>query len=641
MRYTSLMKTSDADIKKLGKLVTSSSLAALTEDLDGRVLKGEDLLILGSEQDCGALPGHILLHDSKILSPATKKVQKNRQDSLTVAYNNWRALWGSEFWHSPDVGAQHAAITSQRNIAARVVLAVRLLSESVFAAAHPGEHQLVQRDLSTALLENPVLLHPNILIPVLRREGIEYIGVLHALALVGAGLPRASHFPDSAQLLRSRLANFAKHPCVELAMRVPDRVRVALTPELTGSSISRTRLVPHAFSNNIPKVQFLASVMELDDLRDAYSQEGGVGDPKPALWQTLDGVHGTTLDGDTSLRDIDTNRVLHAMALATLCAGGIINVPGDGNEKNNDNDKDNAAGAALHYPKDPGFLAAMAHRSKSLAKTDFQSHIESSLARRVFEAAIARRVSPGNPLAAAPTSPASAPAPAFTAVLGARDVRVNTELLIDVLLESGVVPVNHASEAEIANNRKASATFILESVLGSRRRKVLSATSAAHSPALAATRFDGAIEFLRVMEDVGALGGLQETRVMNGIIDEVARIQDEGVVAYRSNAVWHQVVNAFGNERIMRAALARSQETARNAASNAAGNVVGAAGNVASTESTVMPLIPTPASTSARGHGVEITGIIEITRNAWNADAGCAESVPGPESGLRRRRVGV
>lgn len=177
--------------------------------------------------------------------------------------------------------------TAPAPVSVQLAVTVRLLDSG--REQIPSELvKSLQTHISSILLKYPVLMHPALLMPSFRPDGsqvqsIEYSSVIAALALSPqAGMPRLSHFvefensagvgaPNS--VISKSLASFASHPCVILAAEksafcvrtaAPSKPGRALDVKVSQETTLRTLVRSFA-----PRVEFLASIMELDDLRGA------------------------------------------------------------------------------------------------------------------------------------------------------------------------------------------------------------------------------------------------------------------------------------------------------------------------------------------------------------------------------------
>lgn len=147
----------------------------------------------------------------------------------------------------------------------------------------------VRRHLSGIMLQFPVLLHPSILMARLSgpTQIVDYTSLASILATSPHGaLPRYSHFrsrqddKEAGQIdhgLIDRLSAFAKHPCVRRVFEQPaTRLRQdphAVTARGREIKISTEKLSSATMSALGPRVEFLASVMELDELAGTYAGE--------------------------------------------------------------------------------------------------------------------------------------------------------------------------------------------------------------------------------------------------------------------------------------------------------------------------------------------------------------------------------
>lgn len=258
---------SDAELISLNRLVddqlsagrtSAQALKALEAALRDRVIPGDELVF---RDGCSerALPAHILLCNdgsgmSRSLGQTMNGIYSDR--SLHRAADACALIEGED--------------RAQEPIADQILLCLRILAlESV----HPETASEVRRHLSSILLRYPVLLHPAFLVPTrpAAEAETEYRCIAHILAgTAHGGLPRFSHFSHDGHHQRAgsevdlaiRIDAFAKHPCVQRALNATAGAVV-----LVGGRIRRQRHnLAHAFARRMgSRVQFIASVMELDD----------------------------------------------------------------------------------------------------------------------------------------------------------------------------------------------------------------------------------------------------------------------------------------------------------------------------------------------------------------------------------------
>jgi hypothetical protein len=368
---------SDTELQRLNAIVADElaaghspthALEVLGLELETHYCTGEDFAF-GTGRSPKGLDGHIMLCSSATTwQPA---VDIYRELSGSGAHYNGMFGDGSML---RDEGAARSLTKKDKPaapISEQVVVCLRILGCSQVSLM-PELAAVTRRHLSDILLKYPVLMHPAFLMPVAQPE-TEYTALAWALARTPhGGLPRYSHFKSANDELDrgllQQLTAFAKHPCVRVAMtRAAHRVR------LDKDSGNRKReirmgsetLVRALLALTGPRVQFLASLMELDEL--ANPPGPNVTPPRPFA---------AMVDKDPSLR----GQLDPMLAASTAAASGMVHtavVLGT------------LPDSMRTYERDPHFLASIRTRAPVLFGLDplessFGRALASSTMRRIF-----------------------------------------------------------------------------------------------------------------------------------------------------------------------------------------------------------------------------------------------------------------
>jgi hypothetical protein len=546
MSYLESMSLSDREIQALSALVDRSrapdspaALDALKVALASRYIPASDLTIHAGEAT-RPLHGHVLAHSSSVvytyidkLWPALHGGGVHGSRVFGDLSNDGAYLRAVAAFRDPKLVREMRTVdTPQASIGERLVLCLRALGSSSTASTLPYVFRSVQRHLSELLLAHPVLLHPKVLVPIDRGGNTEYMSVLHALAHTGAGLPRRSHFvgatcglkpPARGDDVEAQLRAFECHPCVRLALRVQTSVHVALgegNPQKQRAIVMRpTRLIKSAFAFPAPRVQFLASLMEMQVVAGREPTLPLVKPTPDAALQTSDNP--------------DRKSLLQAIALSMFAASGMIHTPATGTKPlvlgSSETYPPGVADATAvadvdravswrHHPADAAFhqcLKAMA--PVLLREPEYVKAVREGMTRRLFLGRFDE--------------------------IGVEDVRMNAEALLSGLVRSGFV--------ETALDAGACA---VTSILGPDRP----------GGGLPKAEVQAAAEFLSVIESTGALG-TPDTPQLQNITDAVTTFPDHSV-PFREN--WVRALTVFGNARVMRAAFERNRSIAPVALAN-------------------------------------------------------------------------
>lgn len=293
----------DAELEQLNRLVgdelkagrsPGQALGPLQQVLENSIIRTDDL-VFDSWQSTEPLPGHILAcNDSSVISTHAS----NLYPALSGCGPHYNGMYGDCEMLRDKTAATHIQKGNRpaASIAEQVVLCLRVMGTSQVSLM-PELAAATRRHLSSIMLRYPVLMHPALLVPVIRSGGREYVSLASALSQTAHGaLPRYSHFrsreQDKAsgvdQELMAQLTAFAKHPCVRLMFgRAAHRVRAdqaGKTARDRQVKMGKEFLVRSMLGITGPRVEFLASVMELDEL--AGSPANG---PVRPFWASVDG----------------------------------------------------------------------------------------------------------------------------------------------------------------------------------------------------------------------------------------------------------------------------------------------------------------------------------------------------------------
>ncbi|MFK4705884.1 hypothetical protein ABIC83_002723 [Roseateles asaccharophilus] len=359
----------DHDLEHLNSLVSTADiganepLARFREHLAGRTVLASQL-VFGQDCPSADIPGHVLLASPMSLPAA----RLDMYASLSGTGSLYNGMFG-DGQMLRDPGAERLRLTLTDRppapLALQVTVCVHALSGPL-ASLTPELASVLRRHLSRILLANPVLLHPAILV----HANNEYIPISAALARSHhGGLPRRSHFLGIAGLdekkLETQLKAFVGHPCVRAAMseqgvRVTDKqIKGAenYDPKVTRLSLVRSMLLSTA-----PRVEFLGSVMELDDLVAATD--------RPRL------PFSGSLQGSSPLRP----QVIALLGNSMTSAFGMVHTAAAGTQ---------VPASMLRSQIDRDFLACIRARMGELrpllAKTDpLLEKLRSSVMRRIF-----------------------------------------------------------------------------------------------------------------------------------------------------------------------------------------------------------------------------------------------------------------
>ena len=623
------MNMSNQSIESLNALVDAKAsaaygastpitgLKAINEFLEASYIPA-DMLTIDTGQATSPLDGHVLLGGSHILQVHLDSLWLSLHGGGTKSIRTFGDLENDQaflrcvgaFKDAKLVRTMRTTDIEPGDLAERILLCIRLLSASSTASTMPLPFASVQRHLSEILLTYPALMHPRVLIPVSRGKSTEYMSILHAVAAAGAGLPRRSHFlagtgglrvplpgtPSDIEKLDDRLHAFARHPCVRFALKRQSCIHVQASAIKNGTSnrnivAKSLRLAEFAFGTPGPKVQFMASVMELEDLvvkrstdplstgqlplpmqlmapalvsvpraampwavssSGAYSDSvAAAGKPAPGSAASFD-VTTPEFDAATA-RELETTLILKTLAASVYAASGLIHTPtsvstsvtttvalpgiGDATifEPLVPNEVDsNESGPWRHSPNDPAFLDCIAKRAGLLAThVEFGKQVEQIMARRVFLGRFDD--------------------------LCVADIRTNAEGAVAGMLRSG-----------LASSRADAGKFIVESVLGRNR-------NAGNTDTLPKVELASAAEFLAVVEETGGFDLAPAESTMYSYND-VLEATMAAVVGFPNHATpfrdtWSRAIQVFANSRMMSAVIAQRMSGAGGAVASNASDV--------------------------------------------------------------------
>lgn len=492
-------------------------------------------------------------------------------------------------------------------VARQVVHCLRVFRSGASNAIDPALGAAVQRQFSSLLLRYPVLLHPNLLVPVVYTNStIRFANLANLLfgSTTGA-LPRVSHFPeDQAEDYAARITQFARLPFVQRAFDRSIQVTIGNQGEqLLKSDVPLGNLLSVLPA---PKVSLLASRMEMDalllsssDLHDGFGSGGAANSnprslPIPFMSALAANryfvppadypIPAEHFDEDASISNLNhvlTNSMFKAMGVPLRSSAQLES-------------------GADH--EDADFLRCVSQRGDSLLESErFMNKVEASLMHRIFD--IWRDLDP------------------------VATVHAHVNLVCRGLVDSG-----------ISEDLQSSARLVLDCCLGNAR------------PNLRLPQVEGAVcvAFLQAIDSLGGFGPMDvpqnelgKTDPANIAFDQLRdSVSNLPAFAIPFRNQWIQALDAFWIEKSMFHVIAR----ARNAApsdSLAATQVVSPMGSpdVSPIESptgspTGSPSRAAMASTDIDG---EITGA-ELCESAAMADMS-APPVQAPQPTRTRLRL--
>lgn len=514
----------DAELEGMNRLVADElkagrtaiqALVPLQLLFEQSVIRTDDL-VFDSWQSVEPLPGHILAcNDSSVLS--------SQPSTLYPALSGCGPHYNGMYGDCEMLRDKTAASCIQEgnrppvSVAEQVVLCVRVLGTSQVSLM-PELAAATRRHLSSIMLKYPVLMHPALLVPVIRSGEREYVSLGSALSQTAHGaLPRYSHFrsreQDKAsgvdQELMAQLTAFAKHPCVRLMFgRAAHRVRAdqaGKTARDRQMKMGKESLVRSMLGITGPRVEFLASVMELDEL--AGSPADG---PVRPFWASVDGEEHLLAQLDAML------------ATSIAAASGLVHVAAM---------QGTLPDPMRAYAPDTAFLLDIRNRHDHLfGPVPVESAIGQSLVRSAQ-----RRL-----------------------FLGRQDSLAPTELAHNVRnLALGLAYVGFCGSTSEAGE------FLLEACVGELRPD-------GNMPRADATC---AVAFLKAVDELGGLGGTDEA-----VIATVERLKTSATQERRPfTDAWVSAAEVFGTERTMISVINRVSSEAKLAAPAANGAEASAA----------------------------------------------------------------
>lgn len=524
--YTLKMSTFDDRIHSLNELV-SPSLSADVRTVDfnmkdlSAAIHSSQLGEVSSQVDpdtgepCPTLPGHMLIHANALLALDWDDIwirlqgggPKNAWANTVFGNLNEKLAFDrcAKVIDNPRlVDDLRDSETVPVSIVERLVLSLRILSVLGVYSAKPEATKAAQQCLSEVLLSYPVLMHPKILVPVYRKGVFEYANVLHALAGTTAGLPRRSHFgPDyKGANLDERLKSFASHPCVTLALRQQTSAHVTVDLSPVTIKTDTRRLVTFGLNLATPRVQFIASVLELDEFA------------QPGVNIPMNSWYPKTSDPKKSESNrLERNLLMRSMAASFFASTGLTH-----SSSKPTFEVIECLGRAQSttcFPLDSDFLVYLNKSSPVLvADQCFMNSLRDSMSKRIFSGR--------------------------TDDLGAVDVQANTQALISGLTAAG-----------ITKTKADAAVFIVDAVLGQARvRRQLPFPKADSSSVLA---------FIECIAESGGFGEANSNCI--DLLLDVVKSQPNYVTPYRDQ--WSAVLGAFGIERVMRDVISRARADSR------------------------------------------------------------------------------
>lgn len=500
----------DAELERLNRLVEdelsagrspTQALEPLQKVLDDSVIRTDDL-VFDSWQSTVPLPGHILVcNDSSVLSTHLSNVYP----AMSGCGPHYNGMYG-DCAMLRDKTAATLILNGSRpaaSIAEQVVLCLRVMGSSQVSLL-PELAAATRRHLSAIMLKYPVLMHPAILVPVLRSGCREYVSLASALSqTVHGALPRYSHFRGREQdkvsgvdqELVAQLTAFAKHPCVRLAFgRAAHRVRAnrtATTASDKAVNMGKESLVRSVLGLTGPRVEFLASAMELDEL--AGTPADG---PVRPFWASMRGQ-------DHLLSQLDA---MLAASIAAAC--GLVHVAAL---------QGTLPDSMRAYAPDTKFLLAIRNRRDHLfgpvpVKSAIGQALLKSTQRRLF--------------------------------LGRQDSLAPSELTHNVRnLALGLSHIGFCGSTREAGE------FLLEACVGELRPD-------GNMPSADATC---AVAFLKAVDELGGLGGTDEA-----VIATAERLKTIAAQEMRPFAdAWAKAAEVFGTERVMMSIINKASDEAK------------------------------------------------------------------------------
>lgn len=520
MLYVVRMIT-DAQLEQLNRLVDdelkagrspAQSLEPLQKVLEDSVIRTDEL-VFDTWQSAEPLPGHILAcNDSSVVSMHLSSVYPALSGSgphYNGMYEDCKMLRDERAASQIKKGNRPAA-----SIVEQVVLAVRVLGISQVSLM-PELAAATRRHLSAIMLKYPVLMHPAMLVPVIREVNgaREYVSLAGALSQTAhGGLPRYSHFrsreQDKAsgvdQALVERLTEFAKHPCLRLAFgRAAHRVR----PDQSGrrARMGKESLVRSMLAVTGPRVEFLASVMELDELAAGPSASR----VRP-FWASVEGEEHLVAQLDAML------------GASIAAASGLVHVAAM---------QGTLPDSMRAYAPDAAFLLCIRNRHEHL----FGSvPVESAIGQALVKSTQRRLF------------------------LGRQDSLAPAELAHNVRnMALGLSYVGFCGSTREAGE------FLFEVCVGGMRPD-------GHLPRTDAT---GAVAFLKAVDELGGFGGTDDA-----VIEAAARLRALAGRENRPFMdAWVSAAEVFGTERVMVSVINRACAESKLAAPLSDGADVGSA----------------------------------------------------------------
>jgi hypothetical protein len=500
----------DAELERLNRLVEdelkagrspAQALEPLQKVLENSVIRTDDL-VFDAWQSTEPLPGHILAcNDSSVLSTSVSNVYP----ALSGCGPHYNGMYGDREMLRDKTAAIHIQKGNRpaASIAEQVVLCLRVMGTSQVSLM-PELAAATRRHLSAIMLKYPVLMHPALLVPVIRGGGREYVSLASALSQTAHGaLPRYSHFrsreQDKAsgvdQGLVAQLTAFAKHPCVRLIFgRAAHRVRADLAGKSSRDrqvKMGKESLVRSVLGVTGPRVEFLASVMELDELAGTP-----VNGPVRPFWASVDGE-------EHLLSQLDA-----MLAASIAAASGLVHVAAM---------QGTLPDSMRAYSPDTNFLLAIRNRHDHLFGP---VPVESAIGQTLLKSAQRRLF------------------------LGRQDSLAPAELAHNVRnMALALTYIGFCGSAREAGE------FLLESCVGALRPD-------GNLPRVDATC---AVAFLKAIDELGGLGESDEA-----IIATAERVKASATQENRPfSDAWAKAAEVFGTERVMLSVINRASAEAK------------------------------------------------------------------------------
>lgn len=479
------------------------ALELLHDELkNGPYAVSADELPFDSSQAKRGIPHHVMLDSWATARKPLHWVYRSLSGSGTHYNGMWGDIHGDLALIPEDAAARvKSGDAPADSICEQVVLCLRLLAASS-SSVLPDTAKAVRRHLSELFLQYPVLLHPAVMAPLyFEYERPEYGSLLYLLSKTPhGGLPRYSHFEEDdgqvplAQMpnqeLVARLTAFARHPCVQAALtRAP--MRVCLNKKSDSILSGKDNLIEAMTSVMGPRVQFLASIMETEEL----ARPVGPNVTRPLPFAPLipkPTTRAASMDAESKERS-----VLSALSSATMAASGLVHLVTTLNTVHR---------GLRTWARDARLLADVRARMPVLCglnkeKSQFGQMLRDSMLRRVF----LRQQS-----------------------LPLEELVQNTKRMAQGLVDSG-----------FSNSLPEAAHFVADAVLGHDR-------AGSNLPSVDVA---GAVAFIKAVDEMGGFG--EGEQALSGMRRVLGAVRDYPAHEIPHRADWESAFRVVATEKTM------------------------------------------------------------------------------------------